>query len=90
MRYCQQMALYAARSVADENQREAIFDLACERVFSSNSELRPLAVGRAFDAIWSQSELDLRQEGMKKMLRRSLMQRQGGCNAWRKHMVRVA
>lgn len=90
MRYCQQMALYAARSVADEYQREAIFDLACERVFSRNSELRPLAVGTAFDAIWSQSELDLRQEGMKKMLRRSLMQRKGSCNAWRNCMVRVA
>jgi glycosyltransferase involved in cell wall biosynthesis len=89
LRYCQQMAIHAARSMVDETQREVIGDLACERAFSRDNGLRPLAVSRAFDAIWSQSEQDLRQERMKTALWRSLQQGQGGCNSWRKYMHRL-
>ena len=84
-RYCQQMAIYAARSMTDDAQREAIFDLACERAFSRDSSVRPLAVGTAFDVTWNESEQEVRRARMRKSLRRSLQQRQGGWNAWRNY-----
>ncbi|MEE4011370.1 glycosyltransferase family 2 protein [Roseibium sp. FZY0029] len=89
MRYCLQMAIYAARSMVGETQREAIGDLACKRAFSRDSGVRPLAVSSAFDATWSQSEQDLRRDRMKTALWRSLLQGQGGCNTWRRYMHRL-